>query len=629
MGVELIKDSQGYEHMAIDNEFFNNEETLEEDLEAYEDLKILGFRANKCITKKVLSKLNNKIYVIKELILSNNSEERKNLVDIINFIISNEHKNIVKYHKFFIKSKHLYIIEEFINNDDLKTLMNTYKDAEKDINSIEENILWDIFMQCATALKFLHENNIIHRNISLDNILVSNDKTIKFSNFEQAILINGDEVRLKELAGSPVYRSPEMEDEELSYGKKTDIFSLGFVFHKLCTFEFPKKNMENIENINNYSEEMINIIELMLKEETDRPDSNTLYEMILKEYSKRAAKISSIESIIRCMNSFSNFSNYMLQKKNDFQNENKTPFSFNYIKCIEEFGSNNDKNKYCLYLNHIRDLINNIDFEVNRNYEINPLIVLDYLVEKLNKETNENPNASSFKVQPTEFDTKKNAIKKYDDFFKKNYKSGFSQYFSLLLKTVRCDCTTKTYYFSAYPYLEFQLDRCYNIYNKDKYEHSSFCKIWLESQQNHAKLITEEIPCKNCIPGNKHHEFKMIEKLPKNVIIAINRGKNYSNTSEVDCTLNFELNNSSETIYKILEKEIQLSYRKVKYKLELVGVIKRVVDESGEYFISINKEFDGTWIISDKNSLNKIKNPENDEKGNIVMLFYSVEEENY
>ena len=59
----------------------------------------------------------------------------------------------------------------------------------------------------------------------------------------------------------------------------------------------------------------------MLNEEKDRPDANLLYDLISKEYAKKVPKNTSIESIFRCINYFTNFSNYMIENINDFLNE--------------------------------------------------------------------------------------------------------------------------------------------------------------------------------------------------------------------------------------------------------------------------------------------------------------------
>ena len=151
---------------------------------------------------------------------------------------------------------------------------------------------------------------------------------IKIGNFTKAILLrnikNGnnpnEEERFKDPIGGLLYRSPEMINN-LGYGKKTDIYSLGVVFHKLCFYIFPesKFNSEGIKkNIEIYSDKIVNIIDLMLDEEEKRPDANTLYDLILKEYVKKVPHNSSIEAVFRCINSYQNFNRYMIDNKNDF-----------------------------------------------------------------------------------------------------------------------------------------------------------------------------------------------------------------------------------------------------------------------------------------------------------------------
>ena len=53
--------------MVLVNERSNNDEILEENVEAYEVLKILGRGENNCLTKKVYSRINNKVYTMKEI----------------------------------------------------------------------------------------------------------------------------------------------------------------------------------------------------------------------------------------------------------------------------------------------------------------------------------------------------------------------------------------------------------------------------------------------------------------------------------------------------------------------------------------------------------------------------------
>ena len=60
---------------------------------------------------------------------------------------------------------------------------------------------------------------------------------------------------------------------------------------------------------------------------------------------------------------------------------------------------------------------------------------------------------------------------------------------------------------------------------------------------------------------------------------------------------------------------------------DLVGVVKRISDETGEYFISISFDFDqNTWIISEKESAKPIINPLVHSVGDEVILCYLLHE---
>ena len=80
---------------------------------------------------------------------------------------------------------------DFINDVDLQDYLNAFIDLEK---PIEEKVLWKIFLQCIESIRYLHNNNnnIIHRNIRLENFYMTDDKEIKLGNFRYAIYKNDE-----------------------------------------------------------------------------------------------------------------------------------------------------------------------------------------------------------------------------------------------------------------------------------------------------------------------------------------------------------------------------------------------------------------------------------------------------
>jgi serine/threonine protein kinase len=204
MGVELIKDRQGKEHMVLTDEDFYNDDIMGNKFEDYEILQVITKKNNYGFFAKVRSKINSKIYAMKK-IKSEFIQNEYNLNDELNILKNMNNPNITKYFKGFYQNQSLYIIYEYMNNNDLEGFLDAYISLNK---PIETNTLWNIFMQCISSLKYIHDFNIIHRNITLTNIFMSENKIIKLGDFRFSFLSKNENVQKKE---NEPYKSPEMK----------------------------------------------------------------------------------------------------------------------------------------------------------------------------------------------------------------------------------------------------------------------------------------------------------------------------------------------------------------------------------------------------------------------------------
>ena len=598
MGVELIKDRQGKEHMVLTDEDFYNDDIMGDKFEDYEILQVITKKDNYGFFAKVRSKINSKIYAMKK-IKSEFIQNEYNLNDELNILKNMKNPNTTKYFKGFFQNQSLYIIYEYMNNNDLEGFLNAYISLNK---PIEINTLWNIFMQCISSLKYIHDNNIIHRNITLTNIFMSENKIIKLGDFRLSFLAKNDNIQRKE---NEPYKSPELKKNK-NYDKKSDIYAMGVVFYKLCHFEFPNRGYSQNDGL--YPPEMENIINSMLKKEKERPDTNQLYDDIIKEYIKNVAKISSIDSVFRCMYSFSNFFNEMSQRKSNYSNEELTPISFNFIKCIEAYNSNKNMKDISFNLNNFRNLLYK-NSQINNDMEIKPSLVLDFLLEKLNKETGNNHNGLSFLIQPSNFNRNKDiSYNEFMNYFQNNFNSIISNYFVGIIKTKRIckECRAGLYSFNLFPFIEFDLDRCgqeLNLFD------------WFQMQNDNNSQLTEDhnVICNKCKCIRKHNEFKQFYKLPQNFVISINRGEGFKNESNIKYT-------ESLNLYDKIEKKDD-SY----FNYNLIGIVKRMkdVNKGEDYYISIYYD-KGRWIKSDREKLTEIKSPYDDNDGMVMLLFYSA-----
>ena len=142
------------------------------------------------------------------------------------------HPNIVNVHDVGTENNINFIVMEYINGKTLKQLIkeNTRISADKAL---------DISLQIAKALECAHKNNIIHRDIKPDNILITEDNVVKVMDFgiakvsDAQTITNSDKV-----IGTAHYFSPEQAKGNFVDGR-TDIYSLGIVMYEMVTGKVP------------------------------------------------------------------------------------------------------------------------------------------------------------------------------------------------------------------------------------------------------------------------------------------------------------------------------------------------------------------------------------------------------
>ena len=125
-----------------------------------------------------------------------------------------------------------YIVMEFIRGRTLKELI-----AQRGALDVDEAI--GIMKQLVSAINHAHENNIIHRDIKPQNVLVKDDGTIKITDFGIAVANGSVQLTFNNtVMGSAHYLAPETTQGK-EPNEKVDIYSLGIVFYELLTGKVP------------------------------------------------------------------------------------------------------------------------------------------------------------------------------------------------------------------------------------------------------------------------------------------------------------------------------------------------------------------------------------------------------
>lgn len=158
------------------------------------------------------------------------------------------HKNIVNVLDFFEENQTAYIVMEFLNGIDLAEYLETATGGTERI-SVDQAV--DIALSICNALKSIHKDSILHRDISPDNIYLCLNNTIKLYDFGAARFSDNKD-KLLTVILKPGYAPVEQYVEENvkvnNQGPWTDIYALGATMYKMITGIKPIESMNRKVN---------------------------------------------------------------------------------------------------------------------------------------------------------------------------------------------------------------------------------------------------------------------------------------------------------------------------------------------------------------------------------------------
>ena len=191
---------------------------------------------------------NNIPYALKIISIYNKKFKNniKNIELIKNEIKINKslnHPNIVQFYNSYELNEFYLLQLEYMKLGDLKTIQKKYK-------KLSETLCGFIITNIIDALAYLHSNNILHRDIKSDNIMINEKLEIKLGDFSLSKKIDLNNKYKTSRSGTFPFLAPECvkKKQEISSKTifKTDIFSLGIVMYNLLHNSHPfgyKNNM--------------------------------------------------------------------------------------------------------------------------------------------------------------------------------------------------------------------------------------------------------------------------------------------------------------------------------------------------------------------------------------------------
>lgn len=157
--------------------------------------------------------------------------------------LSKFHKNesIVNVYDFFEANKTACIVMEYLEGKDLK------KYLEENGGKLDADEAIEIMLPVLNALNEMHKENLIHRDISPDNIFICNNGKVKILDFGSARLAVADSDKSMSIMLKKGYAPKEQYSSHSKQGPWTDVYAASATLYELVTGHKPVDSMDRDE----------------------------------------------------------------------------------------------------------------------------------------------------------------------------------------------------------------------------------------------------------------------------------------------------------------------------------------------------------------------------------------------
>jgi cyclin-dependent kinase-like len=148
------------------------------------------------------------------------------------------HPNVVDFQEAYKRKGNLYLVFEFVDKNLLELL-------QEHPQGLDPDLIRYLIYQLCKAIKYMHDQNIIHRDVKPENLLITENMELKLCDFGFSRLISGScTEKLTDYVATRWYRAPELLLTQGEYGKEVDYWAIGCIMGELVDGNplFPGEN---------------------------------------------------------------------------------------------------------------------------------------------------------------------------------------------------------------------------------------------------------------------------------------------------------------------------------------------------------------------------------------------------
>ena len=197
----------------------------------YEVLGIVGEGAYG-IVYKCLNKETNKYVAVKKFKETHDKLVQKTMKRELAMLQLLRHENVVEFQESFVSKGNFFLVFEYVEKNLLEVL-------EESPHGLSPKLIRSLVYQMCKAVSYLHKNNMIHRDVKPENLLIDENFNLKLCDFGFARKVklnknNNNIDTMTDYVATRWYRSPELLLSGGIYGPEVDYWAIGCIMGELA-----------------------------------------------------------------------------------------------------------------------------------------------------------------------------------------------------------------------------------------------------------------------------------------------------------------------------------------------------------------------------------------------------------